>query len=364
MRGVMVLFVIALGLAGCKTQQTPTADPFSLHPIVPPPATGSTPLPSNDPGYAPRMPGSQPSAVQPGLSVNNTGQPAIGTSTPGGVPSGAWTVPGSTSQPPISSNPTSSPAVSPPSYSAPNPGIPNSGLSTPGASTANPVNPGYSAPGYGAANPAALPGRVPVLGNSALGTSTATIIPPPSTAAPGTYPNSSISPPPTSPGPGTMGVADNRFLPPSGMNNLRGATPTYPTAPIAGTPRPTPSQTASSFAHPTTAIPSNSPLDYRNLPHPVDEAAQPIRSPSAPYSNVPANSTTTPNSVPLANRYASNGISAAQPGVAAAPISQPRQMPIPPTAYGSPLAAPPYCASIQRIEPDWQPCDGYADDGQ
>ena len=47
----IALLAIALLAAGCKSQ-TPTADPFINHPIVPPPATGSCPT-STDPGYAP-----------------------------------------------------------------------------------------------------------------------------------------------------------------------------------------------------------------------------------------------------------------------------------------------------------------------
>jgi hypothetical protein len=40
-------------------------------------------------------------------------------------------------------------------------------------------------------------------------------------------------------------------------------------------------------------------------------------------------------------------------------------MPMAPTAYVSPLANPPYVASIQTIDDaNWQPCDGYDDEGE
>jgi hypothetical protein len=85
------------------------------------------------------------------------------------------------------------------------------------------------------------------------------------------------------------------------------------------------------------SIPSSSAYDPRNAN--AAATTQPIRSPYVSNANVPLNPT---------NNLA----------------SPPRSMPIPPTAYPGPLAAPPYVATIQTIEPDWQPCDGYADDGE
>jgi hypothetical protein len=41
-------------------------------------------------------------------------------------------------------------------------------------------------------------------------------------------------------------------------------------------------------------------------------------------------------------------------------------MPMAPTEYRSPMAASPYCATIQpvMIEPNWQPCDDSEDEGE
>ncbi len=323
MRGAIVLLLIALGMAGCKNQP-PTADPFINHPIVPPPATGACPAPTTDPGYSPLLQPGQPQPVRPGSPVNNFGQPAPGTpsptypnavSAPGGTTSGGWTVPGSAVQKPV----------------AP------STISAPAGSTA---------------------------GSPTLGATTPYLIPPPPTAVPGGYPNLSTNPQPTTPGPATAPF-DNRFGPSGGTGTLQGA-PLPSNSPILGTPRPTPSQATNRLARPAAAIPSTASFDYRNSPHPVDDTAQPIRSPSPPSMNNPANAASNLNSMPVANRPAPRASLPAQQGLAAAPAAQPRTMPMPPTAYGSPLAAPPYISSIQTIvvEPNWQPCDGYADDGE
>ena len=72
MRGAIVLLFIALGLAGCKSD-VPTADPFSNHPIVPPPPTGSCPLPQTDPGYAPNTLPTQAQPAKAGFPVNTSG---------------------------------------------------------------------------------------------------------------------------------------------------------------------------------------------------------------------------------------------------------------------------------------------------
>lgn len=355
MRGA-ILLLIALGLFGCKSQ-APMADPFSNHPIVPPPGTGACPVPSADPGYAPSMSRAQPQPLPgtPTPTYSNAG------SAPAGTVGGAWNAAGSTNQKQLAPS-----ALAPPAGSTPGNGLPNP--SNPGSPVnANPVggSPGYGMPNYGNPSSITTPGSTPGSGYPASGMATPTLIPPPGTAAPGGYSNVAANPPPATPGPGVSApAADNRYGLPSSVNNPRNmpTTPTSPTTPILGTPRPTPTRAASSIARPAAAIPNNAPLDYRS-PRPVDDTAQPIRSPSTPYSNVPANSTTM-NSTPVTNRAVPSSVLAAQPGLAGMPVSQPRTMPMAPTAYGSPLAAPPYRASIQMIEPDWQPCDGYADEGE
>jgi hypothetical protein len=157
--------------------------------------------------------------------------------------------------------------------------------------------------------------------------------------------------------------ADPRSLPPGNFNNPR-AVPISSPLPIAGTPRPTSTLAVNSNARPAVASSNNTPLDYRS-PHPVDDAAQPVRPPSSPNTYGPASAPTT-NSARISNRYGSNAVAATQPGMAGTPVAQPRQMPMAPTAYGNSLAAPPYRAAIQTrvVEPDWQPCDDYADDGE
>jgi hypothetical protein len=378
MRGAILMLAIVLGMAGCKAD-APMADPFSSHPIVPPPATGSCPASAVDPGYAPTLPPQNP-ALRPALPANNGGQTAPGAasptylnmnSTPGGTASGAWNAAGAANSKPLSPNVNSASATRTLGNGTPN----AASLSSSG--NANPVygNPGYNGIGMsGVGNPTSptAPTSTPAAGYPTLGLGTPTLIPPPSTATPGGYPSGATNPPSTTLGPGSTfpsPTSDNRYGPPGGFNNSRGmlTSPTLPTTPIAGTPRPTTTRAASTIARPAAAIPNSmSPnataADYRS-PRPVDDAAQPIRSPSTPYSNVLPNTTTT-NIQPYSNRGVPSGVSSPQPGVVSAPVSQPRQMPMPPTSYGSPLAAPPYRATIQNLDLDWQPCDGYADDGE
>jgi hypothetical protein len=318
----IALLAIALLAAGCKSQ-TPTADPFINHPIVPPPATGACPT-STDPGYAPNTLPVQAQPAQPGLPAGNIGQPAIG---------------------------------------APTPAYPN-GNTTPGATAGGAWNAASAAnqrpPGYGNTASVASPGNIPAAGNPAFGASTATIIPPPNTAAPGGYANAATNPSPAAPGPTASAI------PPDYRNGAAGGNsrglPTAPTSPISGTPRPTPTRAVNSSVRPAAAIPNNAAWDSRS-PRPVDVTTQPLGTFSASPSNVPANSTM---AGAAANRYgtASRSDPPTQRGVVAAPVPQPRAMPMAPTAYGSPFALPPYQASIQTIELDWQPCDGYADEGE
>jgi hypothetical protein len=144
------------------------------------------------------------------------------------------------------------------------------------------------------------------------------------------------------------------------MNNYRSGPTSAPmSSPFLGTPRPTPSQATNPIARPAAAIPNNAAWDYRS-PRPIDETAQPLRSSSEPSGTVPANSTSS------SSPYAPSAVSTTRPSVVASPVMQPRAMPMAPTAYGSPLAVPPYCSSIQSVimEPNWQPCDGYADEGE
>jgi hypothetical protein len=379
MRGALVLFLIALGLVGCKSSQPPAADPFSNHPIVPPPGTGTCPLPTTDPGYSPGVPAGQIQPTQPGFPVNSLGQPANGSA------AGAWAPAGTAAQRPASPNIIPVPAGMSPSNGVTNPaatgpgvsatGVSGSAVTTtagappgmPGNGTASPANPnvaanaypsnsslGTAVPGYGAVtpNPSGASASVPAMGNPVLGASNPYIIPPPPTGIPGGSPNSSLGVPPTPSGvPGIP--ADNRYGVPTGANNFRAA-PASTTSPIPGTPRPTPSQASIPITRPVAALSNSTPQDYRN-PRPVDDTTQPIRS---PLTSSPA-ATTFPAA---SNRLASS----AQPGTVAAPAVQPRQMPIPPTAYGSPNAVPPYCSQIQTIviEPNWQPCDGYADEAE
>ncbi|MCC6125119.1 MAG: hypothetical protein IT426_09175 [Pirellulales bacterium] len=302
MRGANALLAIALGVAGCKTP-APTADPFINHPIVPPPATGACPTPSIDPGYAPNTLPAQPPPTQSGLPASNIVPPATGSPPP--TYSNAGTTPGATAG-----------------------GAWNSAGST-----------NLGTPGYGNSGSSAFPGSVPAAGNAAFGTLKPTIIPPPNTAASGGYPNAATIPSPAAPGPTASAMpADYRNGTPGGINGNARAMPAAPNSPISGTPRPTPTRAVNSNVRPAAAIPNNSTWDSRS-PRPVDVTAQPLGRPSpSPSSN------------------SSMGV--------AAPVLQPRAMPMAPTAYGSPLALPPYSASIQSIELDWQPCDGYADEGE
>jgi hypothetical protein len=85
--------------------------------------------------------------------------------------------------------------------------------------------------------------------------------------------------------------------------------------------------------------------------------------------NVPANSTSATRAIPISNSSTS-AVAARPPAERQLGVRslqpQPVQMPIAPTAYQNSLASPPYCASIQPfdIEPNWEPCDDYKDEGE
>lgn len=350
MRGALTCALIVLGLAGCKSQP-PAADPFSNHPIVPPPGTGACPT---DPGYAPVaspvLPGqpglpSNPGTLPTGTTLGNgwsaapTGQNPLTPSAAGGtIPNGTGTI-----LPPTTG--AGGGVVIPPS-------------NLPGNGTANPMSPvvpsnAYPAngalnrgtTGYGAAGPSSTAGMgsAATANNGVLGGSPPLIIPPPPTAtaggnssAFGGNPNALAGASPAATGVPAYPI-DNRYGFAGGSAAPRAA-PISAASPIPGTPRPTPSQAAGPIARPAAAISGSVPLDNRS-PRPVDDAAQPIRSPVMATNGVPANST-----------------------VAAASTGS-RQMPSPSMAYGGASALPSYGSPIQTvvIEPNWQPCDGYAD---
>jgi hypothetical protein len=211
------------------------------------------------------------------------------------------------------------------------PGIPSSSYPVNGAVNRGPA-------GYGTVSPGATggPGSAPATENTVFGGSAPHIIPPPPTATAGGNVNSLVGPSPGAPG--------TAVFPPGNPYGFAGGgasprtTPASVASPIPGTPRPTPSQVSSPIGRPAAAIAGSVPPDYRS-PRPVDDAVQPIRSPLGPTNGVLANST-----------------------VATTP-TVPRPMQPPATAYGVPTAMPPCYSPIQTvvIEPNWQPCDGYAD---
>lgn len=393
MRGTIAIILMALILAGCKTQ-TPSADPFNSHPIVPPPSTGSCPTATPDPGYLTSPSSGQLPQARPGVSgITNPTNPNLGAN-PAGATVGGWTAAGTSVQRPLSSNvapnttgTNNAGMIPPPSGGFTGSGVQNpaataTGLPTwgtsanpvsapPGTGIGNPAGPnnlgngatGYNPPNYGNPNASTALGSTSPQGNSALGATTPYIIPPPGTQPAGGYPNATTNPPPATNS--TAAPLGNPYAPANNINNYRSGptSPAQPNSPILGTPRPTPSQAANPSVRPTAAIPNNNTWPTGS-PHPVDETVQPIR--PAPGGTVPANTTTAPNSTIGLNRYAPNAVSGVPATTVASPSMQPRVMPMAPTAYGSPFANPPYCPSINSVimEPNWQPCDGYADDGE
>jgi hypothetical protein len=341
MRGAMALSLILLGVAGCKSQP-PAADPFSSHPIVPPPGTGACPT---DPGYAPVTSPASPS--QPGLPLNPQPQPT------GATFGNGWAAAPTTGQNTLAPSNPASGSLPTGAVSSPTTGAGGAVVippSTPPANgSANPASPGTpinSYPANGAINPGltgynAAPGgstaglgSAAVAANASFGAPAPHIIPPPPTATAGGNPNSVAAPSAVAPGLAAYSM-DNRYSLPGGSAAARTASVSA-ASPILGTPRPTPSQAYNPVARPAAAVSSSVLPDYRG-PRPVDDTAPPIRSPLAPTNGVPANSTVA--TVPAGSRQ-----TAPQPAVYGNALP----------AYGSPF-------QTVVIEPNWQPCDGYAD---
>jgi hypothetical protein len=193
MRAILILF-IALGLAGCKSQ-TPTVDPFFGRTTVPPPGTGSISGRGADPYYQP-APSLQPPSLQVNTPYNtpyNPGRTSNSNTTAPLFSGSSWTNPfnGSTSTNPSKSGQYPGPASSALTGSPP--------VSTPGTSpySLQPVpqnTPALNSPpaGYPYQAPSAQPASVP------------------STA------------------PGSTLPGGNRYIPPGGSYNYRGASAELP----------------------------------------------------------------------------------------------------------------------------------------
>jgi hypothetical protein len=178
-----LLIAVVLSLAGCSKNQTPSNDPFSPHPIIPPPGTGGYSTATPDPGY----PANAAARTNPSLIPSVSGVPAA---------SGA-------------------------------------------SNTASPTNvgaPANSNPGY--ANPNSMP---PGYGP---GSTSSNIIPPPNTLSNGGYPNAAANSGamPNNYGASVSGASatsDPRAGSSSTLNALINSTP-RPTTTRSGSPYPTP----------------------------------------------------------------------------------------------------------------------------
>jgi hypothetical protein len=184
----ILMFIITLGLAGCKSQ-TPSVDPFFGRTTVPPPPTGSVSGQAADPYYQPFQSGAlQANAPykQNGISTGSTNAPSYSGST--------WTNPSNTaagsSAGSIPSNQSNAPRYYSPGSSV------LTGPSTPGASGAA-GNSAYSMQPASQTNPAA-------------GTSNGGYIPRATPAQPTSMPS-------TLPGSNMPGT--NQYTPPSGSQN-------------------------------------------------------------------------------------------------------------------------------------------------
>lgn len=216
MKRAFLIILIALGLAGCKSQ-SPTVDPFFGRTTVPPPPTGSIAGRAADPCYQ-AAPSVQPGAF-PANALYNQGGPT--TNAPLYSGSSSWT---------NQANPTNSA-----------PGTPwtnpfNTANSTPGSSLTNQSNaPRYSGPtssaltgpstagAAGSAVASPSPAQPPLQNNPAPGT-------PPAGYSPQTPPAQPASMPSTLPG--SAWPAGNRYTPPGGGFNYQGTS--------NGTPNPQP----------------------------------------------------------------------------------------------------------------------------
>jgi hypothetical protein len=109
MKRIVILFLMFYGLPGCKSQ-TPSVDPFFGRTTIPPPATGSisgsakdpyyqsTPPPQPNPAYSPGITPSNPSSL-PGYSGSGWTNPSNTTSSVG-VTNAPWSNPSSTTNVP------------------------------------------------------------------------------------------------------------------------------------------------------------------------------------------------------------------------------------------------------------------------
>jgi hypothetical protein len=296
----ILLIAVVLSLAGCSKNQTPSNDPFSPHPIIPPPGTGGYSTATPDPGYPANAAARTNSSLIPSVS----GVPAASGAPNTGYPSGA-----------------SAPANSIPGY----------------------ANPNSMPPGYG---PAA---------NSGLGSTSSNIIPPPNTLSNGGYPNAAANPGamPNNYGASVSGA--------SATSNPRAGSSSTLNALINSTPRPTATRSGSPNTSPAASIPGSMASNTAgNRPY---DSSQPLRAPSA-YDAMASSNPAASNPPTIANNSAAGTPRVPQQGVPSNSIARPSAtMPMPPTAYGNPNAVPAYLSSIQSIEEaNWIPCDGYADD--
>ena len=225
MKRAFLIILIALGLAGCKSQ-SPTVDPFFGRTTVPPPPTGSIAGRAADPYYQAAPP------VQPGpLQANtpyNQGRPT--TNAPLYSGGSSWTN-------------QSNPANSAPGSTWTNPL--NTANSTPGSTLTNQSNaPRYSGPAPSALtgpSSAGTPGTSPYpmqplpQNSPAPGT-------PPAGYSPQTTPAQPASMPSTLPG-STM-PGGNRYTPPGGSFNYQGTSNPAPNPQPAS---PSPNRVATPF---------------------------------------------------------------------------------------------------------------------